>query len=137
MAAVTVFTCTSVTGNGATATYTGSITSGASPLISGTPIIVAGFVAQPGFNGNFKITGGNLTTTFTAANATNASETHAATATYDPEANSLAPSTVATVQDPYGFIGYGYAVRELLPSDVVLGNFIPGTQGGTGQYIEV
>ena len=129
MAAITIFTCTSVTGNGTTATYTGSITSGATPLISGTPIIVAGFVAQTGFNGNFRINGGNLTTTFTALNATNASETHTATATYDPEGIQVVPTTVA------GGLGYGYQKRLFYPILDPYGNFVPGTLAGTGQQI--
>lgn len=122
MAALTVFTCTSVTGNGTTATYTGTITSGASPLISGMPIIVVGFVAQVGFNGNFKINGGNLTTTFTALNATNASETHAATATVDPEGVGVYPTNIASNTS-----GYGIFARFLAPLAVPLGN---GTTGG-------
>lgn len=101
MAALTVFTITSASGNGTTTTYTGTITSGATPLVSGMPIIVVGFVAQVGFNGTKLINGGNLTTTFTALNATNASETHAATGTVDPEGAQSYPTAITT--NPLGF----------------------------------
>lgn len=129
MAALSVFTITSATGNGTTTTYTGSITSGASPLVVGMPVIVAGFVAQPGFNGNFKISGGNLTTTFTALNATNASETHAATATVDPEGVATIPTAGTT--NP---MGYGVATRTAELFSIPLGNVQGGANvSGQGQ----
>jgi hypothetical protein len=129
MSALTVFTITSATGNGTTTTYTGTITSGASPLVSGMPIIVAGFVAQPGFNGTKVINGGNLTTTFTALNATNASETHAATATVDLEGPSVYPTDVAS-----NTVGYGYVGRQIVTPLIDLGNYLAGTSSpGQGQ----
>lgn len=129
MAAISVFTITSAVGNGTTTTYTGTITSGASPLVIGTPIIVAGFVAQPGFNGTKVINGGNLTTTFTALNATNASETHAATATFDPEGVSVYPT--AASQDP---LGYGVLTRSGEGLNVPFGNARDTTNiSGLGQ----
>ncbi len=131
MAALSIFTITSATGNGTTTTYSGSITSGATPLISGMPIIVTGFVAQTGFNGTKVINGGNLTTTFTALNATNASETHAATGTVDPEGLQSIPSADTT--NPLGF----GVVRVFYSPLDPYGNFTPGTLAGTGQQISV
>ena len=129
MSALSIFTCTQAAGNGTTTTYTGTITSGASPLVSGMPIIVTGFVTHTGFNGTFIINGGNLTTTFTAANATNATDVHAATATVDPEANAVQPGAICNP------IGYGYTPRDAYPILLPYGNFIPGTLPGSGQII--
>jgi len=129
MAALSVFTITSATGNGTTTTYTGSITSGASPLIVGMPVIIAGFVAQPGFNGTKIISGGNLTTNFTALNVTNASETHAATATIDPESLAVYPTDVCS-----NTVGYGAVGRQVLAPSIPLGNYLAGTASpGQGQ----
>ncbi len=129
MAALSVFTITSASGNGTTTTYTGTITSGATPLVSGMPIIVAGFVAQTGFNGTKLINGGNLTTTFTALNATNASETHAATGTVDPEGAQSVPTA-----DTTNAAGFGVLTRQGEGSSVPLGNALGGTNiSGTGQ----
>lgn len=132
MAALTIFTCTSATAAGTVATYTGSITSGASPLVVGMPIIVVGFVTHTTFNGNFVISGGNLTTTFTATiPSTTATDTHAATATVDPEGPQVTPISVA------GGLGYSYQSRLVYPILDPYGNFIPGTLAGTGQQITV
>jgi hypothetical protein len=125
MAAISVFTVTTIAGSGATATYTGTITSGATPLIVGTPISITGLTGHPTFVGTFLITGGNLTTTFTTANATSLGSTASAgTATYDPEG----PQLIAT---------YGYTLRELAEKTALipLGNFVPGTLAGTNQTI--
>lgn len=123
MAALTVFTCTSATAAGTVATYTGTITAGASPLVIGMPIIVVGFVTHTNFNGNLVITGGNLTTTFTATiPSTTATDTHAATATVDPEGVSVYPTDIAS-----NTFGYGIFARFLAPLAVPLGN---GTTGG-------
>lgn len=110
-------------------TYTGTITSGATPLVSGMPVIVAGCVTST-FNGNFVITGGNLTTTFTVA------LTHA---NIGSEVESGAKGTV----DPEGTAGAGLsgynrvAVTTQYGADIPYGNYIPGTLPGGGQmYIE-
>lgn len=127
MAAISTFTVTNITGTGSVATYTGSITSGATPLIVGTPITVTGLTGHATFVGVFLITGGNLTTTFTTANATSLSSTASAgVATYDPEANAAN-------------MGYGYSARETAAStqDMPLGNFIPGTLPGSNQTVTV
>jgi hypothetical protein len=128
MAALSVFTITSATGNGTTTTYTGTITSGATPLKVGMPIIVVGFVAQPGFNGTKLINGGNLTTTFTALNATNASETHAATGTVDPEGVPVYPTDETT-----NALGYGVSTRSGETFNVPLGNAQGVNLSGLGQ----
>ncbi len=79
---VTIFNVASASWNGTTATYTGTITAGTSPLRSGASIIVKGCTTG-GLNGTFIINGGNLTTTFTATNATAASsETETALAAW-------------------------------------------------------
>jgi hypothetical protein len=135
MAALSVFTITNANataGGHTVCTYTGTITSGASPLVSGTPIIVAGCTSA-NFNGNLVISGGNLTTTFTAtipAQNTNEAES-GATGTVDPEGVVVYPTDIA------GGVGYGYAQRLSYPILDPYGNFIPGTLAGTGQYIEV
>lgn len=130
MAAISVFTCTQASAAGTVATYTGSITSGATPLVIGMPIIVVGFVTHTTFNGNLIISGGNLTTTFTATiPSTTATDVHAATATVDPEANQVQPSDIA------GGLGYGYTLRESLPTIMPLGNFIPGTIAAGQQQV--
>jgi hypothetical protein len=133
MAVLSVFTVTSATGDGTTSTYTGTITSGATPLVSGMPIIVAGFVAQVGFNGTNVINGGNLTTTFTALNATNSSETHAATGTVDPEGAQSWPTDVSP-GDPLGF---GINRFPSPYSYDTYGNVTSVTSSGSQQYIEV
>lgn len=143
MAALSVFTVTSATAAGTVATYTGTITSGRTPLIVGMPIIVTGFVTHTNFNGFFVISGGNLTTTFTATiPSTTATDTHAATATVDPEGVGVEPSDVTGF-----YLGYGYnrenpnvAVTSGISgtgigigNSLVLGNYVPGTLPGGGQ----
>lgn len=113
-------------------TYTGTITSGTTPLVVGMPIIVAGCTTAA-FNGNFKITGGDLTTTCTVAltHANIGSEVESgATGTVNPE------GLAASVPDPYNreSISSGGSV---LGADMPLANYIPGTLPGGGQmYIE-
>lgn len=69
-----IFNITDANGNGTTVTFTGTVTSGATPLRVGSVIKVSGTtnfgtVASPIV---YVITGGNLTTTFTALSATSA-----------------------------------------------------------------
>ncbi len=132
MAALSVFTCTkadATAGGHTVCTYTGTITSGATPLIVGMPIIVIGF-ATANFNGFLVITGGNLTTTFTATiPAQNSSETNAATATVDPEGVQSVPT--ADTPNPFGF-GVQRAVEPT--ASVPLGNIVGGINiSGLGQ----
>lgn len=136
MAALSVFTITNAdatAGGHTVCTYTGTITSGATPLVVGMPIIVKGCTTA-NFNGNLIISGGNLTTTFTAtipAQNTNEAES-GATGTVDPEGVAVYP----TDETLTGGLGYAYTLRESLPTLDPLGNFIPGTLAGTGQKIE-
>ena len=135
MAALSVFTITNAdatAGGHTVCTYTGTITAGATPLVVGMPIIVKGCTTA-NFNGNLVISGGNLTTTFTATiPAQNTTEAESgATGTVDPEGISVSPSAVA------GGLGYGYTLREKLPILQPYGNFIPGTLPGSGQHIDV
>jgi|SRR5712691_10811810 len=128
MAAISIFTITKAQLTTNVITYTGSITSGTSPMINGTPIIVAGCITAS-FNGNFQITGGNLTTTLTVAlTHTNIGleNESGATATYDPEGLAAGANI-------------GYMNRELAPdtASTPLGNYIPGTLPGGSQQIIV
>jgi hypothetical protein len=131
MAALSIFTCTkadATAGGHTVCTYTGTITSGATPLVIGMPIIVVGF-ATANFNGNLVISGGNLTTTFTATiPSQNSTETHAATATVDPEGYTLGT----------GILGFNKVnITSQYGQDIPYGNFIPGTLPGGGQmYLE-
>jgi hypothetical protein len=77
---VSLFNITNASGNGTTVTFTGTITDGAATLRVGQQIKVSGTVnfgtvAAPIV---YTINGGNLTTTWTALSATNASESPAA-----------------------------------------------------------
>ena len=119
MAATSIFTVTNILSSAGTCTYTGTITSGATPLIKGTPVIVTG-LTHTNFNGPFTITGGNLTTTFTAANA-NSQTTVADSglATYNPES-----LTTTTNVLPGGF-------QESNAGRLTLGNVIGGGIGGS------
>lgn len=133
MGAISVFTITQAQITTNVVTFTGSITSGTSPLISGTPIIVAGCTSAF-FNASFLITGGNLTTTFTAAltHANFGPESESgAKGTYDPEGVQSAPS--ADTKNPLGF----GVVRVFYSPLDPYGNFTPGTLAGTGQQISV
>ena len=134
MAALSVFTCTSATAAGTVVTYTGTITAGATPLVVGMPIIVVGFVTHTNFNGNLVISGGNLTTTFTATiPSTTATDTHAATATVDPEGVQSIP-TADTTSSPRGF---GDA-RLPNPNTYPYGDYVPGSIiGGSQPIIDV
>ena len=132
MAAISVFTVTNIVGSGATATYTGSITFGTSPLITGTPIVVQG-LTHTLFNGTYIITGGNLTTTFTAANANAQSSTaDSGTATYNPESSQSYP-TADTTNSP---VGFGYLKFPIPYKLTDYGNFTPGTLPGTVPSID-
>jgi hypothetical protein len=135
MAATSVFTIThadATAGGHTVCTYTGTITSGASPLVVGMPIIVKGCTTA-NFNGNLVISGGNLTTTFTATiPAQNTSEAESgASGTVDPEGVSVYPSDIG------GGLGYGYTKKLTYPILQPYGNFIPGTLAGTGQVVDV
>jgi hypothetical protein len=133
MPITSVFTITNVAGSGTVATYTGSITSGSTPLVSGTPIIVVG-LAHTLFNGTFVIAGGNLTTTFTAANANSlSSAADSGTGTVNPEGIQSYPS--ADVPNPLGF----GALRIPTPYTIFpYGNYTPGTIiGGSQPIIDV
>ncbi len=133
MAAISVFTITQAVVSGTNLiTFTGSITSGASPLIVGTPIIVQGCTTAA-FNITFVITGGNLTTTFTAAiSHANITEAESgATGTFDPEGVQSNPAADTT--NPLGF----GVVRVFYSPLDPYGNFTPGTLAGTGQQITV
>jgi hypothetical protein len=135
MAVISLFTITNAVLTTNVITYTGTITSGTSPMIKGTPIIVAGCV-NAAFNGNFQITGGTLTTTLTVAltHANIGSEAESgATATYDPEGMGMNPSAQIPVSPDQGD---GY-LREPVTSNIVLGNYIPGTLPGGSQQIIV
>jgi hypothetical protein len=120
-------------------TYSGAVTSGitfgtqtnGSPLLVGMPMIVRGCTTTA-FNGTFVITGGNLTTTFTATiSHANATEAETATGTCDPEAlNGVGASPSSIVG------GLGYGIKIPLPlNDIDYGNFIPGTIVGGSQMI--
>jgi hypothetical protein len=112
MAVISVFTITGVVGASSVATYTGSITSGATPLVKGTPVVVVGCTTAA-FNGTFVITGGNLTTTFTAATSTTHTESESgATATYDPEGVQVEPGNISAYP-----LGYGAQLRSTVQND--------------------
>jgi hypothetical protein len=134
MAALSVFTITQASGNGTTSTYTGSITSGVTPLLVGTPIVVVGCTTA-GFNGTRVINGGNLTTTFTALSSENhIAEAETATGTYDPEGVQSYP-TADTTSSPLGF-GVGSKLAPYV-NLIPYGDFIPGTLPGSGQVISI
>jgi hypothetical protein len=133
MARISLFSITQAVVTGTTLiTYTGSITSGATPLIVGTPIIVRGCTTAA-FNGTFVITGGNLTTFFTATiSHANATEAETATGTYDPEGlNGVGASPSSIV----GGLGYGIITKSSDVFDIVLGNFVPGSIVGGSQMV--
>lgn len=129
MASTFTITAAQITAN--VATFTGTITSGVTPLISGTPIFIAGCTSAF-FNGGFKITGGNLTTTFTVAlvHANFGPEAESgATAIYDPEGVSVTPTSV--IGNTVGYSDFG---RFLGPHLVVFGNGQGGQNvSGVGQ----
>jgi hypothetical protein len=76
---ITGLVLTSVAISGANAVYHGTITGGGTNLYVGRKLFIAGFVTNPGNNGEFVITA-NDTTTITVTASTQVAETNAATA---------------------------------------------------------
>ena len=100
MSTPTILAISNAVGNGTTSTYTFGSHTGPAPVL-GNPVIITGCTTA-GFNGNFTINGGNLTTTITVASSTNhVSEAETATGTTDIEGFNLIPTNLTT--DSMGF----------------------------------
>lgn len=80
------FTLTSVNGAGV---YTGTITGGASNAFAGIPFTIAGFANAA--NNQTSVCTASTATTITLTNTSTVSETHAATATWNPTSSCLDP----------------------------------------------
>ena len=128
MATPTVMHITNAVGDGTTSTYTFTLSSGPAPIV-GVPVIIIGCTTA-GFNGDFVINGGNLTTTFTVASSTNhISEVESGTGTSDVETFVLMPSVLSGVG-----IGIGGTPFNALKLLVAYGNAGPGINNtGIGQ----
>ena len=138
MAAITTAAISKCVGVTTTGTYTCVITG--PNLIVGTPIIIAGFVANTTFNETKIIVTvvGNPTTSFTCTiTSTTATETISATGTYDPEGAQSYPT--ADTSNPWGFGVMREGNSQPLGSGVQnyypYGDYIPGTIIGGSQPI--